>query len=171
MAVVAVEIVLDGYVQEQSNMGVGYAVVDLPSLSTRLDEAGETKLAQLVTRSRLAHFHFAGQIIHTEVTMLQQRIDDPQATGIGEELEALREELGVLDPQSAASRVAGRSLWVRSRHVPTLLLTTCEHKLIYSGIDFGPRYPPNGRHSTALGAIESRPIDRNRYTGPSLPDG
>lgn len=88
-----------------------------------------------MTCGGLADFYFSGEVTHTEVATLQQRIDDPQTTGIGQELEPIRQELSLLDSQPAVIRSEGRSPGVRSRHLLTLLAMTYEYKLICSDID------------------------------------
>lgn len=45
IVLVTMQVMLDCHVEEQSDMGIGDAVIDLPALFPSLDEAGETKLA------------------------------------------------------------------------------------------------------------------------------
>jgi hypothetical protein len=92
----AVEIVLDSHVEEHPDVTVGYPIEDLPTLLAGSDQTGQTQLAELMTRCRLAHLDETGEIAHAQFARFQQGIDHPEAAGICQQLEALRQQHGVI---------------------------------------------------------------------------
>jgi hypothetical protein len=94
MITVTVEVVLHRNVEEKADVAVGNLVEDLPTLLARPDQAGETKLAQLVTGGRLAGPNDPGEVAHAQLAPFHQGIDDAETPGVGEQAKSLGQQIG-----------------------------------------------------------------------------
>lgn len=101
-----VEIVLDSQIEEETNMGVGHPVEDLPPLLAGTNESGQTELAELVAGRRLTRSNQTGEIADANLSRIHQGIDHPQPVGIGQQLEALGQQGGVVGVEQPGRRRA-----------------------------------------------------------------
>src|SRR5680860_1201558 len=75
---VIVEIVFDGDVQQEPDVGICDAVVDGSALLPGSNEPSLTELAKLMTRAGLRRAHGCGEVADTHLADLEQCIDDSE---------------------------------------------------------------------------------------------